>query len=169
MWHGSRAAVSNMAVHAQMAKVLDGFEGKRIIVLGDSMLDKYIWGEVSRISPEAPVQVVEVQKESYAAGGAANVAMNAAVLGGKVSLVSITGNDESRNVLISMLKASGINTEGMLIESGKPTTMKMRVMGRSQQLLRVDYERRMRMHPAVEKKIIALLSKKLGECDALVV
>ncbi len=168
MWHGLKARESNMQ-HTQLKKVLGSFPGKCIIVIGDSMLDKYIWGEVSRISPEAPVQVVEVQRESYAAGGAANVAMNAAVLGGKVSLVSITGNDDSRNALIGILQARGIETEGMLIENDKPTTVKMRVMGRSQQLLRVDYEKRTHVHPDVEKKIIALVSKKLDECDALVV
>ncbi len=153
----------------QLKKILDSFQGKRIMVLGDCMLDKYIWGEVSRISPEAPVQVVEVQRESFAAGGAANVAMNAAVLGGKVSLVSITGNDESRNALIAMLVAKGIDVEGTLIEEDKPTTVKMRIMGRSQQLLRVDYEKRAHVHPDIERKIIALIGKIVEKCDAVVV
>jgi D-beta-D-heptose 7-phosphate kinase/D-beta-D-heptose 1-phosphate adenosyltransferase len=153
----------------QLAKILDKFSGKKILVIGDSMLDKYIWGEVSRISPEAPVQVVEVQRESYAAGGAANVAMNAAVLGGQVSLVSITGNDESRNMLISMLKVKGINTDGMFVESDKPTTLKMRVMGRSQQLLRVDYEKRAHAHPDIERALLALLTKTTDSCDAIIV
>src|SRR3989338_452508 len=130
-----------------LQKILDRFRGKRIMVIGDSMLDKYVWGEVSRISPEAPVQVVDVQRESYAPGGATNVAMNAAALGARVRMMGITVDDEARKVLLRLLEEGGISVEGMLIEKDKPTTLKMRVMARSQQLLRVDYEKRAHSHP----------------------
>src|SRR3989344_2327591 len=140
-----------------LQKILDRFRGKRVIVIGDSMLDKYVWGEVSRISPEAPVQVIDVQRETFVPGGAANVAMNAAALGARVKMVGITGKDESRATLLRLLEQKGIDVEGMLIEDDKPTTVKMRIMGRSQQLLRVDYEKRAHAHPEIEKRITALI------------
>ncbi len=152
-----------------LLKVLDKFWGKRIVVIGDCMLDKYIWGEVSRISPEAPVQVIDVQRETYAPGGAANVAMNAAALGAKVSMVGVTGNDDARKVLLLSLKEKGIDVQGMRIEDDKPTTLKMRVMGRNQQLLRVDYEKRAHVHSDIEGQLAAFLVKKISESDAIVV
>ena len=88
----------------RLFKILYNFKNKKILVIGDIMLDKYIWGDVSRISPEAPVQVVHVQNETYAPGGASNVASNASALNGKVYLVGIAGNDEARNILISELR-----------------------------------------------------------------
>ena len=151
------------------SEILQKFNGKRIIVIGDCMLDKYIWGDVSRISPEAPVQIIEVQKESFAAGGSANVAMNAAVLGAKVLMVGITGKDEGREQLIFILKEKGIDVSGMFIEDDKPTTLKVRIMGRSQQLLRVDYEKRAHAHPDIEKKILAFVEDKMKEADAVIV
>ncbi|HII64205.1 TPA: D-glycero-beta-D-manno-heptose-7-phosphate kinase [Candidatus Woesearchaeota archaeon] len=152
-----------------LQKILDRFRGKRIMVIGDSMLDKYVWGEVSRISPEAPVQVVDVQRESYAPGGATNVAMNAAALGARVRMMGITGDDEARKVLLRLLEEDGISVEGMLIEKDKPTTLKMRVMARSQQLLRVDYEKRAHSHPEIEKRLIAAVAESVDGTDAIII
>jgi len=153
----------------KLSSLLDKFAGKKIIVLGDSMLDKYIWGEVSRISPEAPVQVIDVHRESFSPGGAANVAMNAAILGGEVSLMGITGNDDARTLLLNMLRSKGIAVDGMIIEHDKPTTLKMRIMGRSQQLLRVDYEKRSHAHPEIEKQLIEYLTSHIDSADAIIV
>src|SRR3990167_2239505 len=111
---------------AKLLKILDNFKGRKILVIGDIMLDKYIWGDVSRISPEAPVQVVNVIKETYEAGGAANVANNVSALSGKVFMVGISGNDESKNILLKELKAKGIETEGIILDKDKPTTQKIR-------------------------------------------
>src|SRR3989344_4142039 len=152
-----------------LQKILDRFRGKRVMVIGDSMLDKYVWGEVSRISPEAPVQVVDVQRESYAPGGATNVAMNAAALGARVRMMGITGDDEARKVLLRLLEEGGISVEGMLIEKDKPTTLKMRVMARSQQLLRVDYEKRAHSHPEIEKRLIAAVAESVDGTDAIII
>src|SRR3989338_4617310 len=96
----------------RLLKILEQFKNKKILVVGDIMLDKYIWGEVSRISPEAPVQVVNVVRETYEAGGAANVANNVAALGGKAFMVGIVGNDEAKKILLEELKKKGISTEG---------------------------------------------------------
>ena len=152
-----------------LLKIVEKFHGKRIMVIGDSMLDKYIWGEVLRISPEAPVQVLDVQKETYAPGGATNVAMNAAALGAKVSMMGITGNDDARKTLLKMLEEKGIATRDMLIEEDKPTTLKVRIMGRGQRLLRVDYEKRTHAHPETEKEFVAMLMREMDNADAVII
>ena len=153
----------------KLLKILDNFKGKKILVIGDIMLDKYIWGEVSRISPEAPVQVVNVLKETFEAGGAANVANNIAALYGNALMVGITGNDGSRELLLEELKKKNIDTSGILIDKDKPTTQKVRVIGKSQQLLRVDYENKEHVHPNIEASIINFLEKNIKNMDVVVI
>lgn len=153
----------------RLLKILENFRNKKILVVGDIMLDKYIWGEVSRISPEAPVQVVHVQKETYAPGGAANVASNAAALDGNVFMSGIAGNDEAKVRLIQELKNKEINTDGILTDSDKPTTQKVRIVGRSQQLLRVDYEKKEHIHKDIEDSLIKFLKKTIKEIDVVVI
>ena len=150
----------------RLLKILEQFRGKKILVVGDIMLDKYIWGDVSRISPEAPVQVVNVQKETYAPGGASNVASNAAALNGKVYMIGIAGNDDAKIILLKELKKMGINTDGILKDNEKPTTQKVRIVGRSQQLLRVDYEKKDHVHQNIERSLISFLDKivKVNNC-----
>ena len=97
----------------KLLRILDNFKGKKILVIGDIMLDKYIFGNVERISPEAPVQVVEVEKENYLPGGAANVANNISALQGNSFMVGIVGKDNSANILIEELKKRNINTNGI--------------------------------------------------------
>lgn len=111
----------------------------RILVVGDVMLDRYWFGEVSRISPEAPVPVVKVERSEERPGGAANVARNAKALGAQVALLSVVGSDEAGRALERLLESSGIDTS-LLEDPGLDTTVKLRVIGRQQQLLRVDFE-----------------------------
>lgn len=153
----------------RLLKILENFKNKKILVIGDIMLDKYIWGDVSRISPEAPVQVVHVQKETYAPGGASNVASNISALNGTAFMVGIVGNDESKNILFEQLKAIGINTDGIFIEDDKPTTQKVRIVGRSQQLLRVDYEKKGHVHKDIEASLINFLKKNIPYVDVVVI
>jgi len=153
----------------RLLNLLEQFKNKKILVVGDIMLDKYIWGEVSRISPEAPVQVVHVSKETYSPGGASNVASNAAALNGKVFMVGIAGDDEAKNILLDELKKRSINTEGILIDDGKPTTQKVRIVGRSQQLLRVDYEKKDHVHKNIERSMIIFLEKIIKNVDIVVI
>ncbi|MEK6984022.1 MAG: D-glycero-beta-D-manno-heptose-7-phosphate kinase [Nanoarchaeota archaeon] len=153
----------------RLLKILEKFKGKKILVIGDIMLDKYIWGEVSRISPEAPVQVVHVQKETYAPGGASNVANNISALNGKAFMVGIVGNDEPKNILLDELKKRGINIDGIFTDNDKPTTQKVRIVGRNQQLLRVDYEKKEHAHQDIEKSIMLFLRKIVKEIDAIVI
>ncbi|MDP3766178.1 MAG: D-glycero-beta-D-manno-heptose-7-phosphate kinase [Nanoarchaeota archaeon] len=153
----------------RLLKILENFKNKKILVVGDIMLDKYIWGDVSRISPEAPVQVVNVLKETYAPGGASNVASNASALNGKVFIAGIIGNDEAKDILLEELKKNGINAEGIFIDNDKPTTQKVRIIGRSQQLLRVDYEKKEHIHKNIENSIITFLEGMIKDIDVVVI
>ncbi|MEN3111789.1 D-glycero-beta-D-manno-heptose-7-phosphate kinase [Uliginosibacterium paludis] len=111
----------------------------RILVVGDVMLDRYWFGEVSRISPEAPVPVVHVQRSEERPGGAANVARNAAALGARCALLSVAGNDEPAQALEKLLQTDGVESH-LHRDAGLATTIKLRVLGRQQQLLRIDFE-----------------------------
>ena len=153
----------------RLLKILENFKDKRILVIGDIMLDKYLWGDVSRISPEAPVQVVNVLRETYEAGGAANVASNISALTGKAFMAGIVGNDDAKNILLEELNKKGINTEGIFIDRSKPTTQKIRIIGKSQQLLRVDYEKKEHAHKEIENSIIKFLEKAIKDVDVVVI
>lgn len=152
-----------------LLKILEQFKNKKILVVGDIMLDKYIWGDVSRISPEAPVQVVNVLKETYSPGGASNVASNASALNAKVFMVGIAGNDEAKNILLDELKKREINIDGIFFDDDKPTTQKVRIVGRSQQLLRVDYEKKEHIHKNIEQSIIKYLETVIKNIDVVVI
>jgi len=117
-----------------------GFGRRRILVVGDLMLDRYLWGQVRRISPEAPVPVVHLTRRTHSAGGAANVARNLAALGLEVHLAGVTGNDEGRAALLADLAADGIRTEAVTIAGDRATTVKTRIIGDHQQMLRIDEE-----------------------------
>src|SRR3989344_2383702 len=153
----------------KLLKILDNFKDKKILVIGDIMLDKYIWGDVSRISPEAPVQVVNVLKETFEAGRAANVANNIAALGGFAYMVGIPGNDEEKNVLMEEIKKKCTNTEGVFQDKDKPTTQKIRIIGKGQQLLRVDYEKKEHIHHDIENSMIKFVEDKIKEADVVVI
>jgi rfaE bifunctional protein kinase chain/domain len=152
-----------------LIRIIEQFKNKKIIVLGDVMLDKYIWGEVSRISPEAPVQVVNVIKESHAPGGAANVANNIAALNAKSLMVGIVGNDKTKDELSNELKKRNIDVSGLISDENKRTIRKVRVFGRSQQLLRFDYEKKGYVDSKTENNIFDFISKKIDEIDAIII
>lgn len=116
------------------------FSNTGILVIGDLMVDQYIWGKVKRISPEAPVPVVEVTEENMLLGGAANVAYNVKSLGGKVFITGTIGSDDTGKLLINKLDEKGFNTDGVVIDRNRPTTVKTRVIAHSQQVVRFDRE-----------------------------
>ncbi len=154
-------------MHKILKKIIAQFNDKKILVIGDVMIDKYIWGKVERISPEAPVQIVEVEKETHVPGGAANVASNIASLGGHAFLIGVVGKDNTKQGLIHELKKRGISTS--LIEDERSTTRKVRVMGHNQQLLRIDYETRHFIAKNIERKIIENVKKSIKEYDAVII
>lgn len=123
-----------------LEKILKGFAKVNILVIGDIMMDRFIWGKVSRISPEAPVPVVLVEKETFLLGGAANVVNNIHSLGGKVSLCGVVGDDETGQKIINKLTEMGIGIHGIFLEQGRQTTVKTRIIAHQQQLVRIDRE-----------------------------
>ena len=153
----------------KLVNILKQFKDKKVLVVGDIMLDKYIWGDVSRISPEAPVQIVHVMKETFAPGGASNVGNNISSLSGKVMMVGIAGDDHAKNVLLEDLKKRSINTNGIFLDKDKPTTQKVRIIGKGQQLLRVDYEDKEHIHKTIEKSIMDYIEKTIKEVDVVVI
>ena len=145
------------------------FSKQRILVLGDIMADEYIWGSVSRLSPEAPVPVVEVKAESVRLGGAGNVAANVRSLGGAAILVGVVGNDPVGERLIDQLEAAGIKSDGVLVDRTRPTTVKTRVIAGSQQVVRFDRESVLDLSKEVTERLLEAATERLGEADALVI
>ena len=149
-------------------KLLDSFARKQVLVVGDCMLDEYVWGQVRRISPEAPVPVVAAERRSYAPGGAANVAMGVAGLGGRAALGGVVGADHSAMQLHSLLQQRGIRAEGLVVDGERPTTTKTRIVAHSQQVVRVDSERRTPLSAALEDELVEWAANELPAVDACV-
>jgi D-beta-D-heptose 7-phosphate kinase/D-beta-D-heptose 1-phosphate adenosyltransferase len=119
---------------------IDGFSGIRLLVVGDLVLDEYVWGDVERVSPEAPVPVVQVDQETVVLGGAANVARNLVALGAQAELVSLVGDDDSGGSVVRLVRDLGVDPSGLIVAAGRPTTRKTRVVARGQQVVRFDRE-----------------------------
>ncbi|MCU0418886.1 MAG: PfkB family carbohydrate kinase, partial [Cyclobacteriaceae bacterium] len=123
-----------------LEKIFHAFTELKVLIVGDVMLDSYIWGAVERISPEAPVPIVTVKKRDVRLGGAANVALNVQALGATPILVALRGNDEAGKRLDSILQQAGLSAEGLVVTAGRPTTVKTRVIASHQHVVRVDEE-----------------------------
>jgi D-beta-D-heptose 7-phosphate kinase / D-beta-D-heptose 1-phosphate adenosyltransferase len=134
-----------------------------MLVVGDIMCDHYIWGDVDRISPEAPVQVLKWQREADRPGGAANAAMNLAALGCRVHLVGVVGKDEPGRWLLDTLRSSGVNTSGVVVSADRATTLKTRVIARGQHMLRIDRETNAPVAPADDRWMTAAIKKLKGK------
>lgn len=148
---------------------LDNFPNARVLVIGDIMVDEYIWGKVSRISPEAPVPVVNVTKETLLLGGAANVVHNIMALGGRVSLAGVIGPDDMGRKVVHELRQIGVDTEGMIVEKERPTTVKTRIVAHSQQMVRYDRESKSIINPDSIQKLVSYLRSRLDAIDAIVI
>jgi len=144
------------------------FKGKKILVIGDVGVDEYIMGSVKRISPEAPVPVLEVESEDKRLGLAANVAQNVVSMGGDVKLISVIGSDVGAEILQSLLKKSGVSFEYLVQDSKRPTTRKTRVMTGQHHLVRVDHEIRNNISSESEALLLAVVEKNLHDVDVVV-
>src|SRR6266566_4666714 len=143
---------------ARTGALIERMAGLPVVIVGDLMLDHFIFGRVHRISPEAPVPVVEFEREDFRAGGAANVAHNVHELGGRVEVVGLIGRDDHGARIREALFASGIGTAGIVVDESRPTTRKMRVVtSRNQQVARIDYESDREARGAVEAALLAAL------------
>lgn len=159
--------------HARLRRLLPRLRGKRIGVLGDLMLDRYLWGTATRLSPEAAVPVVDFVEQSECLGGAGNVAANLAALGARVEAFGAIGGqkggeDEAGRALRACLEAAGIGNRGVIADAKRVTTVKTRIIARHQQVVRVDRERREPLRRETEEKLVGRLLAALQRLDALV-
>lgn len=144
------------------------FDGKRIAVVGDMMLDGYFWGDVKRISPEAPVPVLEVEDEFFRFGGAANVALNILTLGGIPVPVGVIGKDGYGSIFSSLLKERNINSDGIIIDEGRPTTTKTRVIANNQHVVRIDKESKAYISEKIEQKLLLYIQSEVAGLDGII-
>jgi len=152
----------------RLKRLVPRFKGNRIGVVGDVMLDRYLWGSATRLSPEAAVPVVDFAEQSECLGGAGNVAANLAALGARAEMFGVVGEDEPGQALRSCLRAARVEDRGVLVDKSRVTTVKTRVIARHQQIVRIDHERRDPLLPATEEKLLRQLFTALKRLGALV-
>jgi D-beta-D-heptose 7-phosphate kinase/D-beta-D-heptose 1-phosphate adenosyltransferase len=149
--------------------ILAASQNRRILVVGDLMLDQFVWGNVRRISPEAPVPVVEFERESFMPGGAANVARNLTALQVPTELFGVTGQDESAACLRELLRAQNVFCQGVLKDRGRPTSLKSRIIAHQQQMARVDRESTAPLGQKTLRRLLSAVEKTIYHADAVIV
>ncbi len=150
-------------------RLISHFDRARVLVVGDLILDEFIWGKVSRISPEAPVPVVWVERENFMPGGASNVANNIRALGGQVFLAGVVGGDSRGDILQQLLLKKGVNCDGIFVDKERPTTQKTRVIAHHQQVVRVDREVVKPVAEETLEQIVNFIRKQIKNIDALII
>lgn len=153
---------------SRLRRLLDAASRTRLLVVGDVMLDQFIWGRVSRISPEAPVPVVEFQRESFMPGGAANVARNLTALGAHADLIGAVGRDDAARRLQSLLEAERVGCDRLLLLPARSTTIKTRIIAHQQQVVRVDRETRGELDGAAVRHLLRSIDAALETTDAVI-
>ncbi len=164
--------IKEMALHhkpEELKRCVDRFSDARLIVVGDIIMDEYIWGDVSRISPEAPVPVVDIKEETKMLGGAANVLNNIASLGGTPILCGVIGDDQTGREIVERVKRQGLRTDGIFTESHRPTSVKTRVVAHNQQVVRFDRESRRKLETQSLKKILDFVQQMKDGYEAIIV
>ena len=149
--------------------ILDKIRDCRVVVLGDVMLDEFVWGDVTRISPEAPVPVVDVRRESIHLGGAANVLANLISLGARSTIIGVIGDDAGGERLRENLNSLGTGLDSLIIDKSRPSTLKTRIIAHNQLVVRADRERRTPVSSEIEDKIIAQVKDALTDANAFVI
>jgi rfaE bifunctional protein kinase chain/domain len=153
----------------RLEKILSGFTSSRVMVLGDLMLDHFLWGTVTRISPEAPVPVVQVGDETIRLGGAANVARNIHTLGATPVLIGLVGGDQHGQTLVGAIGHEGIDTGGVVVDQERGTTVKTRVVAHSQQVVRADREDTRDVSGKVFQQILEKVAKEMDDIQAMII
>jgi D-glycero-beta-D-manno-heptose-7-phosphate kinase len=149
-------------------KIVESFQSVKALIVGDVMLDSYIWGAVERISPEAPVPVVRVKKKDFRLGGAANVALNISSLGAQPILCALVGDDEDGRKLLQRMRESHISQEGIVVSAHRPTTVKTRIIAGSQHVVRVDEEEDNAINAGEEQQLFSKIEKLLPTCQVVI-
>jgi D-glycero-beta-D-manno-heptose-7-phosphate kinase len=163
------ALLLNASEKKRFVDLISSFRKARVMVIGDFILDQFVWGKVDRISPEAPVPVVNVQRESYMPGGSLNVANNIHSLGGVVYPCGVVGRDREGRMLLKVIRREGIDTGGIVYDKERPTSMKIRVIAHSQQLVRFDREKSENVSPENCKKIVRFVKQKIQNTDVIII
>jgi D-beta-D-heptose 7-phosphate kinase/D-beta-D-heptose 1-phosphate adenosyltransferase len=153
----------------RLERLIDDFAGVRLLVVGDLVLDEYVWGEVDRVSPEAPVPVVHVRAETVMLGGAANAARNVVALGGSVECCSVIGDDAAGHRVEELMKDLGVDPGGLVRVAGRPTTRKTRIIARSQQVVRFDRETFEPPPATAGRALLQAITRVLPGVDGVVV
>ena len=148
---------------------INKLDQKKVIIIGDVGLDEYVFGSVRRISPEAPVPVVEVETQEFRLGLAANVAQNISSLGGVPYLLSIVGSDSAAEDLRKLLKKANVGTDGLITSLDRPTTRKTRIMVQNHHIVRVDFERKQFLNEETEVLLLKKLNEQIDSCVAVIV
>lgn len=151
-----------------LEEIFDKFSGLKALIVGDVMIDSYIWGKVDRISPEAPVPVISITNKEIRLGGAANVAKNIAALGATPLLCSVVGNDHDGKSLIDLMNTRGMDTRGMVRSEERITTVKERMLSSSQQLLRIDRETTKSLNKLDKVDLLKKIEHLIGEADVVI-
>lgn len=154
---------------AKIEHTISKFSDVKILVIGDLILDEFIWGDSFRISPEAPVPVVLVERESLMPGGAANVASNISSIGAKAYLSGAIGKDEHGRQLEMILKRKGVDLEGVVSDPERPTTLKTRVVARHQQVVRIDREKNAPLSESMARELVDYIKEKIDEVDGIII
>lgn len=152
-----------------LKNIIRRFNKAKILVVGDLILDEYIWGSVDRISPEAPVPVVWANKRTFVPGGTANVANNISSFGARVSLLGVTGDDANAKILLNELKKRKISSQGIFVENNRHTTVKTRILAGHQQVVRVDWEHTHALAEELNAKILKYIEKNIKSFDAIII
>lgn len=153
----------------RLSELFSTFKKQKIAVIGDLMLDRYVWGRVSRISPEAPVPVVEIESESFRFGGAANVSHNVMMLGAEVLPVGVIGNDLSGETLKNLFTEKGFNADGLAVDTDRPTTVKTRIIAHNQHVVRTDREITRGISRKIQKRILDFLNRQVKAIDGFII
>ena len=154
---------------SRLKDIVHTFNKARVLVVGDLILDEFIWGSVSRISPEAPVPVVWVDRENFMPGGASNVAGNIRSLGGEAHLAGVVGDDARGQILQAVLRKKGVHCEGIFADRERPTTQKTRVIAHHQHVARIDREIVRPIPENILKSLVDFIEKKIHDVDALII
>ena len=157
-----------------LAKIVERFSGKRVVVIGDTIADQFIYGEISRVSREAPVFILRHEQTETTPGGAGNCAANLAALGAKVKLISVIGNDETGQILDRKLREAGVDCSGLLPSAGRRTTTKVRVLAGQihstrQQVIRIDYDNESGLSMELQEALGVEIRKAVGDAGAVII
>ena len=153
---------------ARLAEILKAGEGRTVMVVGDLMIDRYLWGAVTRISPEAPVPIINIEDDEVRPGGAANVANNLLGLKARPLLVGAVGEDSWADTFRKMLTEKGLSADGLIADPNRPTTVKTRIIGNNQHIARIDRERVVAISDAVTRSVLEFAANTVDSVDAII-